>query len=145
MRLLLDTHAFLCVLDAPQRLPAWIRAAIEDTENDVLVSAASAWEIAIKQLLGKLPASRADPLEALPRSGLTELPITVEHARGTRSLPLLHRDPFDRMLVAQARIEGLSLVSRDPAIRQYQVTVLWDPELQSPRAAYRVKRKPRRR
>jgi PIN domain nuclease of toxin-antitoxin system len=145
LRLLLDTHAFLWVLDAPQRLPAWIRSAIEDGENEVFVSAASAWEIAIKQSLGKLPASRADPIEALHRSGLTELPVTVAHARGTRSLPLLHRDPFDRMLVAQAQSEGLSLVSRDPTIRRYQVTVVWDPGVQAPRATYRVKRKPRRR
>jgi PIN domain nuclease of toxin-antitoxin system len=145
LRLLLDTHAFLWVLDAPQRLPAWIRAAIEDGENEVFVSAASAWEIAIKQSLGKLPASRADPLEALRRAGLTELPITVEHARATRSLPPFHRDPFDRMLVAQAQSEGLSLVSRDPAMRRYQVAVLWDPELQAPRATCRAKRKSRRR
>jgi PIN domain nuclease of toxin-antitoxin system len=145
LRLLLDTHAFLWVLDAPQRIPAWIRTAIEDAENDVFVSAASAWEIAIKQSLGRLPAPPADPIAALHRSGMTELPVTVEHARRTRSLPLLHRDPFDRMLVAQAQAEGLSLVSRDPAVRQYQVTVLWEPGVQAPRAGYRVKRKPRRR
>ncbi len=145
MRLLLDTHAFLWVLDAPQRLPTWMRIAIEDGENDVFVSAASAWEIAIKQSLGRLPAARADPLEALHRSGMTELPVTVEHARATRKLPLLHRDPFDRMLVAQAQSEGLSLVSRDSAIRQYQVTVVWDLEVQAPRETYRVKSKPRRR
>lgn len=145
MRLLLDTHAFLWMLDAPQRLPAWIRSAIEDVENDVFVSAASAWEIALKQSLGRLPAGRADPFEALRRSGLAELPVTVEHANATRSLPLLHRDPFDRMLVAQSQVEGLSLVSRDPEVRRYQVTVLWGPELQAPRAAYRVKRKSRRR
>ncbi len=145
MRLLLDTHAFLWMLDAPQRLPAGIRSAIEDVENEVFVSAASAWEIAIKQSLGRLPAARADPFEALRRTGLAELPVTVEHARATRSLPLLHRDPFDRMLVAQAQLEGLSLVSRDPAVRRYQVTVLWGPELRAPRPAYAVKRKLRRR
>jgi PIN domain nuclease of toxin-antitoxin system len=145
LRLLLDTHAFLWMLDAPQRLPAWIRTAIADGENEVFVSAASAWEIAIKQAIGRLPEARADPLDALHRSGLAELPITVEHARRTRSLPLLHRDPFDRMLVAQAQTEGLALISRDPAIREYQVTVLWDLELQAPRPPYRVKRKPRRR
>lgn len=145
MRLLLDTHAFLWVLDAPQRLPAWIRAAIEDGENEVCVSIASAWEIAIKQSLGRLPLSRVDALDALRRSGLAELPITIEHVRRTRSLPLLHRDPFDRMLVAQAQAEGLSLISRDPAMRQYQVTVLWEPGVQAPRTAYRAKRKPRRR
>jgi PIN domain nuclease of toxin-antitoxin system len=145
LRLLLDTHAYLWMLDAPQRLPVWIRSAIEDGANDVFVSAASAWEIAIKQAIGRLPAARADPLDALHRSGLADLPVTLEHARRTRSLPLHHRDPFDRMLVAQAQVEGLSLVSRDPAVRQYQVTVLWGPEVQAPRASYRVKRKSRRR
>jgi PIN domain nuclease of toxin-antitoxin system len=145
LRLLLDTHALLWALEAPQRLPAGIRAAIEDTWNEVFVSAASAWEIAIKQSIGKLPVPRADLLETLSRANLTELPVTLKHAHATRLLPPIHRDPFDRMLVAQAQVEGLSLVSRDPAVRQYQVTVLWGPELQAPRATYRVKRKQRRR
>jgi PIN domain nuclease of toxin-antitoxin system len=145
LRLLLDTHALIWALEAPRRIPAWLRAAVEDPGNEVFASAASAWEIAIKQSLGKLPLPRADFLETLHRSGLVELPITARHAEGTRSLPLLHRDPFDRMLVAQAQIEGLAVVSRDPAIRQYQVTVLWEPGVQALRAGYRVKRKPRRR
>jgi PIN domain nuclease of toxin-antitoxin system len=145
LRLLLDTHALLWALEAPHRLPAGIRAAVEDTENEVFASAASAWEIAIKQVLGKLPIPRADLLEMLHRTNLLELPVTLKHAHATRLLPPHHRDPFDRMLVAQAQVEGLSLVSRDPAVRRYQVTVLWGPELQAPRTAYRVKRKPRRR
>lgn len=145
MRLLLDTHALIWTLEAPRRLPVWVLAAIEDFENEVFASAASAWEIAIKQSLGKLPLPRGDFLEALYRSGLVELPITARHADRTRSLPLLHRDPFDRLLVAQAQLEGLSLVSRDPAMRQYQVTVLWEPGVQAPRAAYRARPKPRRR
>ena len=101
--MLLDTHALLWALESPQRLPAGIRAAIEDTENDVFASAASAWEIAIKQSLGKLPVPRADLLGTLRRANLTELPVTLRHAQATRSLPLIHRDPFDRMLVAQAQ------------------------------------------
>jgi len=145
LRLLLDTHALLWALGSPQRLPAGIRAAIEDTENDVFASAASAWEIAIKQSLGKLPVPRADLLATLSRTNLTELPVTLKHAQATRSLPPIHRDPFDRMLVAQAQTEGLSLVSRDPWVRRYPVTVLWGPEVQAPRATYRVRRKPRRR
>lgn len=143
MRLLLDTHAVIWALEAPRRLPAWLRSAIEDGENDVFVSAASVWEMSIKQSLGRLPPPRADFLEAVHRSGLDELPVTMQHAQSTRLLPLLHRDPFDRMLVAQAQTEGLSLVSRDPALRQYQVTVLWDLELQAPRGAYRVPTKRR--
>jgi PIN domain nuclease of toxin-antitoxin system len=145
LRLLLDTHALLWALETPARLPAWIRAAIEDTGNEVFVSAASAWEIAIKQLLGRLSVPRVDLASALRAAGLAELPITLAHAERIRSLPPLHRDPFDRMLVGQAQAEGLSLVSRDAAIRQYQVTVLWDPELQSSRIAYGATRKRRRR
>jgi PIN domain nuclease of toxin-antitoxin system len=145
LRLLLDTHALLWALEAPQKLPAGIRAAIEDTENDVFASAASAWEIAIKQSLGRLPVPRADLLDTLSRANLTELPVTLKHAQATRLLPPIHRDPFDRMLVAQAQTEGLSLVSRDPLVRRYPVTVLWGPQVEAPRAAYRVTRKPRRR
>jgi PIN domain nuclease of toxin-antitoxin system len=111
----------------------------------VFASAASAWEIAIKQSLGKLPVPRADLFETLRRANLTELPVTLKHAQATRLLPPIHRDPFDRMLVAQAQTEGLSVVSRDPLVRRYPVTVLWGPEAQAPRATYQVRRKPRRR
>jgi len=145
LRLLLDTHALLWALAAPGELPAGIRAALEDATNIVFASAASAWEMAIKQARGKLRYPAAELSAALRRVSLIELPVTIRHAEVAARLPPLHRDPFDRMLVAQAQSEGLSLVSRDPAIRRYQVTVLWDPEMQSPRAAYRVKRKPRRR
>jgi PIN domain nuclease of toxin-antitoxin system len=103
------------------------------------------WEIAIKQAIGKLPVPRADLLDTLRRTNLIELPVTLKHAQATRLLPPHHRDPFDRMLVAQAQVEGLSLVSRDRALREYQVTVLWGPELQTARATYRVTRKRRRR
>ncbi len=145
MRLLLDTHALLWALGAPAELPAGIRAAIEDPASVVFVSAASAWEMAIKQARGKLRYPAAEITAALRRASLLELPVAIRHAEAAASLPPHHRDPFDRMLVAQAQVEGLSLVSRDPAVRQYQVTVLWRPELQAPRATYRVKRKPRRR
>jgi PIN domain nuclease of toxin-antitoxin system len=145
LRLLLDTHALLWLLATPANLPAGIRAAIEDPANIVFVSAATVWEMAIKQARGKLRYPAAEIAAALRRASLLELPITVRHAEAAASLPPHHRDPFDRMLVAQAQVEGLSLVSRDPAVRQYQVTVLWGPEVQAPRAAYRAKRKPRRR
>jgi PIN domain nuclease of toxin-antitoxin system len=145
LRLLLDTHALLWVLSAPARLPASIRDALEDPTNIVFASAASAWEMAIKQARGKLRYPAAELTAALRRVSLLELPVTVRHAEAAASLPPLHRDPFDRMVIAQAQAEGLGLVSRDPAVRQYQVTVVWGPELQAPRAAYRAKRKPRRR
>jgi PIN domain nuclease of toxin-antitoxin system len=143
--LLLDTHALLWVLSAPGKLPAGIREAVEDPANPVFASAASAWEMAIKQARGTLRYPAAELGAALRDASLLELPVTVLHAQAAAKLPPIHRDPFDRMLIAQAQTEGLSLVSRDPAIQQYQVTVLWGPELQAPRATYRAKRKPRRR
>jgi len=145
LRLLLDTHALFWVLLEPGKLPASLRATLEDPTHLVFASAASTWEMAIKQAAGKVSFPFDELGASLRRATLLELPVTMRHAEVAASLPPLHRDPFDRMLVAQAQSEGLSLVSRDPAIRRYQVTVLWDPEMQSPRAAYRVKRKPRRR
>ncbi|MFA6112218.1 MAG: type II toxin-antitoxin system VapC family toxin [Candidatus Latescibacterota bacterium] len=121
--LLLDTHVVLWWLDDPQQIAPKAREAIADGLNDVFVSAASAWEVAIKAALGKLQAP--DDLEAaLAEAGFTTLPITVRHALGVRELPDVHQDPFDRILVAQARIEGLTLVTRDPRLGQYGVTVL---------------------
>lgn len=118
MRLLLDTHAFLwwCADDA--RLPESERQAIRDGRNDVFLSAASVWEMAIKQTLGRLRVP--EPASAVvTRLGIASLPVSFEHAEATVVLPPLHRDPFDRLLVAQATIEGLTIVTRDPAIRSY--------------------------
>jgi PIN domain nuclease of toxin-antitoxin system len=143
--LLLDTHALLWALSASGELPAGLRDVLEDPANSVFVSAASVWEMAIKQARGKLRYPAEEVAAALRHASLLELSVTVRHAEAAATLPPLHRDPFDRMLVAQAQVEGLSLVSRDPAVRQYQVTVLWGPEVQAPRSTYRVKRKPRRR
>lgn len=145
MRLLLDTHALLWVLSAPDRLPADLRETLEDPAHIVYVSAASVWEMAIKQARGKLRYPAKELSAALRRASLLELPVTIRHAEAAALLPPLHRDPFDRLLVVQAQLEGLGLVSRDPAVRQYEVTVLWGPGVQAPRAAYRVRRKPRRR
>lgn len=130
------------------RLREQTRALFLDPDSELLWSACSTWELAIKTQLGRL---RIDaPLEAfvgrvLAEQHLVSLPVQQHHAARIADLPPIHRDPFDRMLVAQAQVEGLSLVSRDPAVRQYQVTVLWAPEAQAPRAPYRVRRKPRRR
>jgi PIN domain nuclease of toxin-antitoxin system len=145
LRLLLDTPALLWALSGSGELPASLRDALEDQANVVFVSAASVWEMAIKQARGKLRYPADEVAAALRRASLLELPVTVRHAEAAASLPPHHRDPFDRMLVAQAQLEGLSLVSRDPAVRRYQVTVLWGPEAHAPRAAHRVKRQPRRR
>ena len=145
MRLLLDTHALFWALLEPGKLPPSLREVLEEPANIVFASAASVWEMAIKQAAGKVDFPFGALAAELRRASVLELPVTMRHAEAAARLPPLHRDPFDRMLVAQAQAEGLSLVSRDPAVRQYQVTVLWGPELQAPRAGYRVKRKSRRR
>jgi PIN domain nuclease of toxin-antitoxin system len=121
--LLLDTHTLLWTLDDDPRLQADARDAIEDPENDVWVSVASAWEIAIKSGKGRLKA-RDDLEAALEAQSFTSLAITIAHALGVRALPPHHRDPFDRMLVAQARLEGLTIVTRDPNIPRYGVATL---------------------
>ena len=118
MRLLLDTHVFLWWLADDRRLDSEEREAIRNPENDVYLSAASVWEIVIKQALGRLRTPEPASTAAL-RLGLQPLPITFEHAEATAALPPLHNDPFDRLLMAQARAESLTLVSHDPAIRAY--------------------------
>jgi PIN domain nuclease of toxin-antitoxin system len=127
MRLLLDTQIFLWYLDRAARIPPPAREAIEAADNAVLVSAAVIWEIAIKASVGRLEIPTAD-LRRLPRlvetAGFAELPVLARHAAAVHALPWHHRDPFDRLLVAQARDEGLTLVSVDPAIRAYDVPVL---------------------
>ncbi len=123
MNLLLDTHVVLWALAEPERLSAEARSAIEDGRDAVFVSAASAWEIGIKRALGKLMAP--DQLvEALAAAGFQPLPITVEHATTAGALPPHHHDPFDRMLVAQAMMEGLTVVTRDRSFEPYGVTIL---------------------
>lgn len=119
MRLLLDTHVVLWWLMDDVTLSPEVKEAI-DTEAEVYLSAASVWEISIKQALGKL-AGPSDLLEVVSRCGLMELPIRARHAAEAGGLPPLHRDPFDRMLVAQARCEGLTLLSRDPQVQRYDV------------------------
>jgi PIN domain nuclease of toxin-antitoxin system len=122
MRLLLDTHLLLWGASEPNHLPAAARAMIEEPEHQLVFSAASLWEIAIKNSLGRTD-FRADP--ALLRRGLldngyTELAITGRHAVAVAGLPPLHKDPFDRMLIAQATADGLLLLTVDPAIARYQ-------------------------
>lgn len=122
MRLLLDTHIMLWMLDDDARLAPAARRAIEDADR-VFVSAATVWEIAIKRRLGKLDAPDS-LIELIEGAGLDRLPIIAEHGMAAGALPNHHRDPFDRMLVAQARVEGLTLVTADPHISKYDVPVL---------------------
>ncbi len=120
MNLLLDTHVLLWWVDDPSLLSEPAAAAIRDVGNAVYVSAATAWEIVIKKALGKLEAP--DNLdEVLRECHFTPLPITVAHALAVLSLPMHHRDPFDRMLVAQTNAEGMTIVSRDPKVLEYAV------------------------
>ena len=121
MSLLLDTHVVLWWLADDPSLSDEIKTRL-DHEPDVYVSAASIWEVAIKQAIGKL--EPADLPERIRDSGFRELPIGSGHAIAAGRLPLIHRDPFGRMLVAQARCEDLTLVTRDSRCRQYDVAVL---------------------
>ena len=118
---MLDTHVVIW-WDAGQRLSAAANKAIRDADQ-VFVSAASAWEIAIKMALGKISSTRSIA-DATGESGFDELPVTFAHSAQVVVLPPLHRDPFDRMLVAQAMVEGFTLVTRDPALQQYGVAVI---------------------
>jgi PIN domain nuclease of toxin-antitoxin system len=128
MRYLLDTHAFMWADSDPSRLSAKVATAISDPENTIFVSLVSIWEIQIKHQLGKLPL--AIPLnEIIERqqneNALKLLPISLPHILSLAVLPLHHRDPFDRLLIAQARFEGLTLISHDSIMTQYAVHVLW--------------------
>jgi len=123
MELLLDTHVVLWWLADDPRLTPKARSLIADPVNGPVVSAASAWEIAIKQGLGKVMLD-GDFEQAVLEQGFATLAISFRHAMATLDLPLVHRDPFDRLLVAQARVEGLSLLSADPLLERYPVTVI---------------------
>lgn len=126
--LLLDSHAFFWFIDGDARLSHAAREAIEDTGNAVYVSAVTGWEIATKLRLGKWPGAQAlvnDLARIVSALSFEPLPLSLEHARHAGTLSNPHRDPFDRMLAAQAEIEDISLVTADPAFRHFKVKVLW--------------------
>lgn len=128
MRLLLDTHALIWWLLGDAALSAAARASIADRDNEVLVSAASAWEISTKHRIGKLPSAAilaADVAGAIASQGFAELPITVREAERAGRLPGPHRDPFNRMLIAQALSLELTLVSNEAGFDHYGVRRLW--------------------
>jgi PIN domain nuclease of toxin-antitoxin system len=122
MQILIDTHLLLWALSAPRKLSARARQLIE--KSDVYVSAASIWEISIKAALGKLAARSSEVLAAIEPAGFTLLPVTGEHAAHVADLPMHHRDPFDRLLVAQARSEPMRLLSNDQSLHAYGDFVL---------------------
>ena len=128
MRLLLDTVTFIWLVEGSSRLSAPARDLIIDSANDAYLSAASAWEIAIKNDLGRLPL-RVPPeqfvVEQRRRHRIDSLPITEEAALQVGKLPNLHRDPFDRLIVAQAIVQGMTVVTPDRLVSMYPVRVAW--------------------
>ena len=127
MRILLDTHAWLWLQASPERLSEKSLELVGDPENEIYLSAASSWEIAIKYALGKLPLPEP-PGEYVPSrisaSGTTSLPVEHRHALHLARLPRHHRDPFDRLLIAQAHLEGLVVLTADPAFSPYGVQTI---------------------
>jgi PIN domain nuclease of toxin-antitoxin system len=128
MRLLLDTSTLLWWLIGNEALSPTAREAIADPANEVFISAVLAWEIATKYRLGRLPEAAlvaADIVGTIAEQGFTELPITLHHGQVAGSLPALHADPFDRMLVAQAMLTDMAIVSNDEILSAYGVARLW--------------------
>jgi PIN domain nuclease of toxin-antitoxin system len=128
VKLLLDTHALLWWAFGSKELSRRANALLEDRSNTILVSAASAWEIATKFRLGRVPEAKVlvqDMPGWFERAGLTELPMTVAHAQRAGALPSTHRDPFDRMLAAQSLLENVPIIGRDQALADFGVQLVW--------------------
>ncbi len=128
MMILLDTHAFLWWITDDQRLSNHAREIISNGDNELFLSAASGWEITIKVQIGRLNLPD-EPKRFIPEQRklnfIQSLPIQMSHALHVSTLPDYHRDPFDRLLVAQAQLEGMPILSADPQIAHYQVEVIW--------------------
>ena len=124
MRLLPDTHAALWLLGGDERLSRRAERLLKDASNEVLLSAAVVWEVSVKRSLGKLDAPEGFA-DLLLDAGAAPLGVSIEHAEAVATLPWHHRDPFDRMLVAQADIEQAVLVSGDELLRAYDVRLAW--------------------
>lgn len=128
MRLLLDTHALLWWLDGDRKLPARVRRRIADAHSAIFVSAASAWEITTKWRIGKLDGAEAvarDVNGAVVKQGFTPLDISIRHAEHAGRLATDHRDPFDRILIAQAQLEGLPIATNDQVFDDFGVERFW--------------------
>lgn len=125
---LLDTHTFIWYLADSPKLPKKAREAISDADNTIYVSAATAWEISTKYRLGKLPEAEIlanDVIGYIAKARFSELAVSVRHAQRAGSLPGPHRDPFDRMLMAQSQLEKLTVITLDSVFQDYGVKVLW--------------------
>ena len=128
MRLLLDTHALIWALLGSGELTDRVRRLLRDPSNEISVSAASAWEIAVKYRIGKLPEAKDVALHLaahIRKARFASLPISLDHALAAGALAGPHKDPFDRMLIAQARLEDLAVVTIDPVFRAYDLSVVW--------------------
>lgn len=127
MRLLLDTHTLLWHREGNDQLSSTAKAMIADNANQVVIGVASLWEMSIKRSLGKLTTAKTpiELVEIYQNGGAKLLPISPNHTMAIESLPWHHRDPFDRMLVAQAKVEGLILISKDEVFRRYDVMRTW--------------------
>lgn len=127
MKVLLDTHAFLWFMAGDTRLSPKARKVMSDANTELLLSAASVWEMAIKAALGRLvlPVSVSDYIARKVRNGLHIMPIEWIHAAAVQDMPTHHRDPFDRLIVAQAIAENLPLVSSDRLLKKYGPTLIW--------------------
>ena len=127
MELLLDTHTLVWFLNGDEKLPKNVRAAIEDSNNTTMVSIATIWEISIKISLDKFrfPMGFKRFLEMVDENGFEILPITFEHAMIISTLEFIHRDPFDRLLVAQCKSDNLILATKDEYIKQYNIQTIW--------------------
>jgi len=125
LKLLLDTHLLLWAAGQPKRLPAEARRLIEDPGNEPLFSPASIWEVALKSALGRedFQADARILRRGLLDNGYSELPVLSEHAAATADLPPIHKDPFDRLLIAQSLVEGIALLTADPLVARYSRSV----------------------
>jgi PIN domain nuclease of toxin-antitoxin system len=128
MRYLLDTHAFLWFVLDDKRISTQSKSIIEDSKNKIYFSAASAWEIAIKTKLARLKIKGdfdSFIIEQLSTNSFVPLSITISHSLYTKRLPQVHKDPFDRIMIAQSKLEDLPLISKDKEIRKYNVAMIW--------------------
>jgi len=128
MKVLLDTHTFLWWITDDPKLSLRVRGIINDGENEIFISAITGWEIAIKAQIGRLKLPDQPQhfiLEQLKINGMKSLPIEMRHALHISTLPIHHQDPFDRILIAQAQMEELSILSADPQFGKYDVTIIW--------------------
>jgi PIN domain nuclease of toxin-antitoxin system len=128
MKLLLDTHCWLWAMHSPEKLNIKVRKLLENPETELYLSAASVWEASIKQALGKLKIP--EPLEIyfstrMREERILELPVLIRHAAKVGELPHHHRDPFDRILIAQAQCENLPIVTADSIFSRYEVKAMW--------------------